>query len=53
MIKHTVCSGVELFCYYEVRDEFSRVIFNDHIKVKDEVWVMIISIRHLSQSELT
>ena len=42
MIKHTICSGVELYCYYEVSDEFSSVVFNDHSNVKcckDGVWV--------------
>ena len=34
MIKHTICLGDELYCYYEVSNEFSNVIFHDHINVK-------------------
>ena len=44
MITHTICSGIELYCYYELSDEFSKVIVDDHVKAKccKKVWVMII-----------
>ena len=44
MIKHIICLDVESYYYYEVSDEFSRVIVKDHSKVKcykDRVWVMV------------
>ena len=34
MIKHIIYLDIEMYCYYEVSDEFSNVIFNDHINVK-------------------